>query len=298
MKQFPFKKIDAFATPSSSGNPAALVSLQAESDASPADMQRIARELKGFVSEVGFAWPLPDRSFRLRYFSSEREVEFCGHATIAILYDLILNDPLLLRRPTLSIQTNSATLEVENRIPSENAVYVASPSPRFRTASVPPATLAQALRSPHPSLVSSLPVSIVNAGLETLLVPMASPESVLSLAPSFDELKAFCLAQSVDILVAFSGDPSAPEPTFRTRVFAPTFGYLEDPATGSGNAALGHYLLANRLWDGRPMALRQNASRLHPNLVRIVAKPTAQDAPSVLFGGGAIVRIQGRYFLP
>jgi predicted PhzF superfamily epimerase YddE/YHI9 len=25
---------------------------------------------------------------------------------------------------------------------------------------------------------------------------------------------------------------------YRTRVFAPTFGYLEDPATGSGNSAL------------------------------------------------------------
>jgi predicted PhzF superfamily epimerase YddE/YHI9 len=34
---------------------------------------------------------------------------------------------------------------------------------------------------------------------------------------------------------------------FRVRVFAATFGYLEDPATGSGNSALGYYLLQHQL---------------------------------------------------
>ena len=298
MKQFAFKKIDAFATPSSSGNPAGLISLRAETDITVPDMQRIARELKGFVSEVGYAWPLPDGSFRLRYFSSEREVEFCGHATIAILFDLLQNNPGLRARPSLTIRTNSATLEVENRIPAENAVYITSPAPRFRTNAIDTSSLARALRTGPSTLSDSLPVSIVNAGLETLIVPMATLDSVLSLAPDQEELKAYCLPQSVDILTVFSEETSTPAHRFRTRVFAPTFGYLEDPATGSGNAALGHYLLQHNRWDGSPISLEQNGNRSAPNLIRLVAKPSPRGTPSVLFGGGAIVRIHGHYVLP
>ena len=51
-------------------------------------MLQIAKELKGFVKEVGYVFGTSEGSFDLKYFSSEREVDFCGHATIAIMYDL------------------------------------------------------------------------------------------------------------------------------------------------------------------------------------------------------------------
>jgi PhzF family phenazine biosynthesis protein len=85
---------------------------------------------------------------------------------------------------------------------------------------------------------------------------------------------------------------------YRTRVFAPTFGYLEDPATGSGNSALGYYLLKNKLWDGTFMSLEQNGSFENPNIIKLLAKDTEGAKPQVVFGGGAIVRIDGEYFLP
>jgi len=44
-------------------------------------MQAIARELKGFVNEVGYLCRLDKDLFDLKYYSSEREVDFCGHAT-------------------------------------------------------------------------------------------------------------------------------------------------------------------------------------------------------------------------
>ncbi len=52
MKQFRYKKIDAFTGERSSGNPAGVVYLNSPDDITPAVMQRIARELKGFVSEA------------------------------------------------------------------------------------------------------------------------------------------------------------------------------------------------------------------------------------------------------
>ena len=298
MKTLPFKKIDAFADAASPGNPAAAVYLESESGATEADMLRIARELKGFVSEVGFAWPLGPDLFRLRYFSSEREVEFCGHATIAILHDLVSNDPRLRALPSISIQTNKARLQVENRIPSENAVFIASPSPVFSPAAPDVGALAKALGARPEALHATIPVSIVNAGLQTLVVPFNALDDVLSLSPSLDVLNAYCKNNAVDIVAVFSEQTSRPAHRLRSRVFAPTFGYLEDPATGSGNAAIGHDLLRNGRWDGRPISIEQNGSFSTPNIVRLAARPSSGNSPAVLFGGGAIVRIHGHYLLP
>jgi len=297
MKQFRFKKIDAFATATSSGNPAGVISLDHRSDITDREMQRIARELKGFVSEVGYLWRNADGSFGLRYFSSEREVEFCGHATIAIMYDLIRSSDTLLKKEVISIVTNKGRLEVENRIVSENAVFISAPDPVYSPAAIDKDRFARAVKIAPGEISDTYPVSVVNAGLETLIVPLKTLDSVLSLSPGLDELNSYCRENSVDIVAVFTDEVALKTNRFRTRVFAPTFGYLEDPATGSGNAALGHYLLKNSLWDGEPMTLEQNGDRSNPNIVNLIIRKAAQGKVRVLFGGRAIVRIQGNYIL-
>ena len=145
MKKFAFKKIDAFATGESAGNPAAVIYLNAEDDISVDEMQRIAKELDGFVSEVGYVRQLDETTFDLRYYSSEREVDFCGHATIAIMYDLLKNDAELANNRFLNIVTNKGELVVENRIAEEDAVFISAPSPGFSSREIAKGDLAKAL---------------------------------------------------------------------------------------------------------------------------------------------------------
>ncbi len=297
MKRYPFKKIDAFATATSSGNPAGFISLIAQPDISDQDMQRIARELKGFVSEVGYLWKNDDDTFRLRYFSSEREVEFCGHATIAIMYDVIKNNDRLIKNETIFIVTNKGRLEVENRIEIENAVFITAPDPVFASAGTDKNSFAEAVKIDPGEISDDYPISVVNAGLETLIVPIKTLDAVLSLSPQQEELKSYCQKNSIDIITVFTDEVAHKPNSFRTRVFAPTFGYLEDPATGSGNAAFGYYLLKNGKWDGKPITLEQNGDFVSPNIVKLVAKKAENGIVRVLFGGGAVVRIQGEYIL-
>ena len=91
MKLLKFKKIDAFIKNQFGGNPAGVIFMSNEDELSPKDMQQIAKELKGFVNEVVYLWfDLHDINlFHLRYYSSECEVEFCGHGTIAAMYDML-----------------------------------------------------------------------------------------------------------------------------------------------------------------------------------------------------------------
>ena len=137
---------------------------------------------------------------------------------------------------------------------------------------------------------------LVNAGLATLIVPLASLNILLSLHPDHKHLREFCLANGIEIILVFSEDVSLNENNYRTRVFAPIYGYLEDPATGSGNAALGYYLLDSGIWDGQMLRIEQGRSREHPNIIRLVSDASKVQR-SVFFGGNAKVRIEGEYLL-
>jgi PhzF family phenazine biosynthesis protein len=296
-KKLVFKKIDAFATGESAGNPAAVIYLNVEDDISVDEMERIAKELEGFVSEVGYVRRLDETTFGLRYYSSEREVDFCGHATIAIMYDLLKDDAELANNQFLNIVTNKGELIVENRIAEEDAVFISAPSPSFSSREIAKEDLAKALGTPVDAVSDDYPTSIVNAGLETLIVPIGGLQAVLTMAPQLEVLKRFCVESSIDIITVFTDEVADKANEYRTRVFAPTFGYLEDPATGSGNAALGYDLLRNNRWDGEPISLEQNGDYANPNIVKLLAKQNERNEVRVVFGGGAIVRITGEYLL-
>ena len=84
--------------------------------------------------------------------------------------------------------------------------------------------------------------------------------------------------------------------SYRTRVFAAIFGYLEDPATGSGNSALGNYLLKRNMWNGDLITIEQNGLKDNFNTVKLTTKDV-DKTKVVLFGGGAKVKIDGTYLL-
>lgn len=298
MKKYSFKKIDAFAARNSSGNPAGYIRLNSLSDMSEAEMLQVAKEMAGFVNEVGYIAPARD-SFDLRYYSAEREVDFCGHATIAILYDLFKNDEKLIELESVNIRIKHAELTVQNRIKSENAVFIQSPAPQ-KTEKVPTRKeIAEGFRVEEKEISTELPVSLINAGLNTLIVPVVSLDSILNIIPDLNELKSFCLDNGIDIIEVFTKETSGEQSNFRTRVFAPTFGYLEDPATGSGNSAFGYYLLQNNLWpeDSDTLVIEQNGEREKFNVIKLQKQSGVDGQMRVWFGGGAITRIEGEYFL-
>jgi PhzF family phenazine biosynthesis protein len=157
--------------------------------------------------------------------------------------------------------------------------------------------IAAALNCHREDLDGSRPIQILNGGLETLVVPMTGLAPILCVTPDLQILKEFCVQIGVDILLLYSSEVAFQESRYRTRVFAPTFGYLEDPATGSGNSAFGYYLLAHGMWKGEKIQIEQNGFRDAPNFVRLFSRDTGASDARVWFGGSAIVRIDGHYNL-
>jgi PhzF family phenazine biosynthesis protein len=97
-------QVDAFTDEPFKGNPAAVCLL--ERQASVTWMKGVAREMN--LSETAFVSPARG-GWRLRWFTPKKEVDLCGHATLASAKVLFGRDPALRVKPIL-FKTRSGDL--------------------------------------------------------------------------------------------------------------------------------------------------------------------------------------------
>ncbi len=76
--------VDAFTTERFAGNPAGVV-LDADK-LTRSEKQQIASEIH--ASETAFATQLGTHTFKVDFFTPTTEVDFCGHATVALFHTL------------------------------------------------------------------------------------------------------------------------------------------------------------------------------------------------------------------
>jgi PhzF family phenazine biosynthesis protein len=292
MRKFPYRKVDAFTSGSSLGNPAAYL-LTGNEQLTGEEMLAVAKEHKGFVSEVVFCSNSKVADMKLVYYSSECEVDFCGHGTVATMVDVIRNDSKLREKSEITVETNKkGLLTVYNRLAADNAVYITAPKAQWLPVPVSLHEVSDALGLPSQAISRKLPLDFIDAGLRTLIVPIEKYSDEVSVYPEMASLKEFCLCNGIDIILIFCIQAISPDSCAHTRVFAPKFGYLEDPATGSGNSAFANYMLKNNLWDGSPTKVEQGGDDRVFNSVSLMIM-----GDRILFGGNATLRIAGEYYL-
>lgn len=293
MKTFEYRKIDAFTSGKSLGNPAACIYLHEGENLTETEMLDIAKQHKGFVSEVIYCTPKAENIFGLIYFSSECEVDFCGHGTIACMYNLIKENANLINQKEISIITNKkGVLTVYNEIETQNAVYITAPNPQYIGSKFQVNEIAENLSLTEKQISISYSIDLIDAGLRTLIVPLVNLDNEITVFPNEQRLKDFCLNNGLDIILIYTLGTDNPQNIAHTRVFAPKFGYLEDPATGSGNSALGYYMLKNGIWDGKPITIEQGGKDRIFNTVNLAYRNN-----QMLFGGKATTRIKGVYYV-
>jgi PhzF family phenazine biosynthesis protein len=226
-------RIAAFADGDTGGNPAGVHL----GDALPAadEMQRIAAAV-GY-SETAFAAPLPDGRWRVRYFSPESEVPFCGHATIAL--GAVLAREHGDGRYRLALNDTEITVD---GCRDGDGFAAALQSPPTRSAPAPAALVDAALALfgyDRAQLDPRLPPARIHAGADHLLLALRTRADLAAmrydLAPGRTLMREHGL---VTIALAFAETPRL----FHTRNAFASGGVLEDPATGASTAALAGYL--------------------------------------------------------
>lgn len=226
------QKIAAFSDGPTGGNPAGVV--LAAAFPPDAEMQRIAAEV-GF-SETVFAVALGE-GWRVRYFSPENEVAFCGHATIALGAALALQHG----DGVFALALNHAQITVEGR--RENAtVQAALQSPPTRSQPAPAALVDAALAlfgytADH--LDPRIPPALAHGGADHLVLALTTRSALAAMHYNLDAGRTLMRSAGLTTIVLVFAESAQ---RLHTRNAFAGGGVLEDPATGAATAALAGYL--------------------------------------------------------
>jgi PhzF family phenazine biosynthesis protein len=257
MREYRIVQVDAFADRPFTGNPAAVMPLDAWLP--DATLQAIAMENN--LSETAFTIPADgDADFELRWFTPTTEVVLCGHATLASGHVLMEGDRVRFRT------RRAGMLEVARAAGAEG--YAMS-LPAWKPEPKPLARIVEAL--------GCTPVETLWHPHRYGLVVVATQEEVLALRPDFRRL-----AEEGDVLTIVTA-PGA-DADMVSRVFATGAGIDEDPVTGSAHAVLVPYW-AERL--GRDSLTAWQASRRGGRLTGRL------EGERVILGGRCVTVMEG-----
>lgn len=265
--------ISAFSSGQNGGNPAGVVICERLPE--PAVMQRVAAEV-GY-SETVFAAPVGD-AWRVRYFAPEVEVDFCGHATIALGAALARH-----AGPGLfTLDINRARITVEGHT-SEASWGAAFQSPPTHSHPAEAAVLDEALAvfglSPA-DLDPRVPPAVAHGGGDHLILALKNRTTLHDMA--YDFAKAQALAER-EGYITFNLVHAETEQLFHARNPFPLGGVYEDPATGAAAAALAGYLRDIGWPHGGAITIRQGEDMGVP--ARLVVEITPERGASIRVTG-------------
>jgi len=264
-------RLSAFAETAAGGNPAGVW----VGDTMPDEetMQQIAAEV-GF-SETVFVVPATGLDRKVRYFSPEAEVSFCGHATIAAGAVLGSNGAEVVYQLTTSVGNVPVTVR---SIGGRTEVSLHSVEPDHKPASEEVVDeVLQILGWRSGELDPAIAPAVAYAGAWHLVLAAVSAERLAELDYDFDELKSLMLREDLTTLQLVWRESDA---LFHSRNPFPVGGVVEDPATGAAAAALAGYLRDAGIIDA-PMSfnIRQGETMGRPSFLKV-------DVPAT---GGIIV---------
>jgi PhzF family phenazine biosynthesis protein len=209
--------VDAFTGAPFRGNTAAVCILDGPAD--PAWMQQVAGEMN--QSETAFLDP-GEGGWNLRWFTPEREVDLCGHATLAAAF-VLWTTAREKAGSAIAFETRSGTLTG-----TMNGDWITLDFP------AEPVTSAAAV----PGLDRALGVSPLFVGRNRfdVLAELPSAADLCTLEP---DMAALAAIPTRGIIITAVSD--LPHFDFVSRFFAPAIGVPEDPVTGSAHCCLGPY---------------------------------------------------------
>jgi trans-2,3-dihydro-3-hydroxyanthranilate isomerase len=270
-----FRIVDVFTDRPLAGNQLAVV-LDAEG-LDQETMQAIAREFN--FSETTFVMPTqqPGCDWRVRIFTPFVELPMAGHPTVGTAV-VLRQEGMVGDQLTFELGVGPTPVAFDG----EGLAWMTQPEARFVTTVDDRALVASALSLRPDDLRGDLPAQVVSCGNELLFVPLSSLEALVRSRPDMELWeRAIGSAQRIGIYPFVETSRGR----VRARMFAPTMGVPEDPATGSGAGPLGAYfarhlgvtslLIEQGVEMGRPSLLHVDASDSRPRVggraVRVAA---------------------------
>jgi trans-2,3-dihydro-3-hydroxyanthranilate isomerase len=253
-------------------------------DLDPPTMQALAKEM-AFSETVFVLSPTVDEAdARIRIFTPATELPFAGHPTLGSAF--VLGAPL--QRVVLRLETGVGIVPVELEREGPRIVFgwMDQPLPGWE-----PVPNADAILAAVGVTRSELPVERYDLGPGHVYLALASPEQVAGLRPDVRAL----VEATTDGVNCFARDGAR----WKTRMFAPADGVVEDPATGSAAGPLAVHLARHGWIDyGEEIEISQGVELGRASTLHAVAEGSAERLERVRVGGAAGTVARGEFTLP
>jgi trans-2,3-dihydro-3-hydroxyanthranilate isomerase len=287
-----FHTLDVFTTRKFAGNPLAVV-LDAD-HLTTEQMQTICKEFN--LSETTFVMKPgdPANTAKMRIFFPGGEMPFAGHPTLGTA--VLLGELYGLSEIRFELKAGLTPVKLS---PNGSGIFTAPVVPFHVDVRLPNIeATAQALNlEPSDIGFDDHKLAMLQGGPSFFYVPVktrAALEKSQVRQPYWAELLA-PLGGSTDAAYIYTRGGDAAHTNFRARMYAPSGGIPEDPATGSATALLAAQLLsAEHLKDGTHIwHLEQGYEMGRPSDLRLEADVKAAKLLSVRVGGQAVRVMSG-----
>ena len=302
MASYDFVTVDVFTEQRFGGNPLAVFP-KAEG-LTDARMQAIAREFN--LSETTFVLPPdnPQNHARVRIFTPTNEMPFAGHPNVGTGF--VLARAMDTPPEHLTFEEIAGLVRVHVLRGADKTITgtrISAPRALSLGDAVPLETVAAcAGLSPGDFLTTAHGPVVASVGTEFVLAEVATLEALARAAPDLAAFRAAGAAGgtplpgsnlrfALHLYVRVDGEATR----LRTRMFAPLGGVLEDPATGSANAALAALLTA--LAPGQDVQLHyeieQGIEMGRPSLLLASGRKTAEGPVTASIAGSCVPVTRG-----
>ena len=271
MQQRPFKQVDVFTATPYFGNPLAVVL-----DGSGLDdeaMQRFAKWTN--LSETTFLLPPTDvaADYRVRIFTPGGELPFAGHPTLGSCHSWLQTGGQPKRSEFIVQECKQGLVKIRREVDAGDAARLSFAAPALKRSAPSPAVLVQVAAALSLKPAQVVAAQLLDNGPVWLGLLLDSPETVLQLNPHHAELDKIGIKVGVAAIYSKESAPpligrvnreskafvqdekmTAFSPDLEVRGFAASIGINEDPVTGSLNASLAQWLIADGYMTERYIA--------------------------------------------
>ena len=288
MRRLHYHRVDVFTDRAFGGNPLAVFTngrgLSTET------MQAIAKEFN--LSETTFVLPAdePAHDWRVRIFTPGAELPMAGHPTVGTSFVLAREHliPRDERETTIILEegVGPVPVRIEFKEGEPSFAEMRQPLPTFGPRLDDRAAVAAMLSLEESDIEADLPVEVVSCGVPFLYVPLRSLDAARRARPRVDLIDRVAGEHGIQPQVfVFTREVAHEGSTVHSRMFAPSLGITEDPATGAASGPLGCYLVTYGVFPEGEILSEQGVEMGRPSFVHIRIDREGEQITAVRVGG-------------
>jgi PhzF family phenazine biosynthesis protein len=233
LKTITVQVLNAFVENNAGGNPAGVV-LNADK-LSVKNKLEIAKKVG--LSETAFVSKSKMEDFKLDFFTPTKQIAHCGHATVATFS--------YLKQIGLVNKSNSSKETIDGKRNIKiigDLAFMEQLAPKYIDVSHKEEIILKSLGLQKSDLALNAPIQLVNTGNSFILIPVKDNKILKNIIPDYQLISQ--ISEEFDLIgyYVFTNQTDSLDSDANTRMFAPSYGILEESGTGMAAGPLACYL--------------------------------------------------------